>query len=120
MSIRNRATHSESGAAKNPTAGDGQAPDAGAPTPAAPQMPLTRAGAAWTGVSAAALIAILLIIFLVQNTHEVEVEFLWMSTRTSLALMLLIAAVSAALITVILGTARIVQLRKLVRDGVER
>ncbi|WP_162598639.1 LapA family protein [Nocardioides gilvus] len=79
-------------------------------------MPLTRAGAAWVGVSVAALMAILLIIFLVQNTHRVEVEFLWMSTGTSLALMLLIAAVSAALITVILGTARIVQLRKMVRS----
>mgnify|MGYP003458345587 CR=1 FL=1 len=83
----------------------------------ASQVPLTRAGAAWTGVSAAALIAILLIVFLVQNTHQVEVEFLWMSTSTSLALMLLIAAVSAALITVILGTARIIQLRKLVRHS---
>jgi uncharacterized integral membrane protein len=81
----------------------------------ATDVPLTRTGAAWIGVSAAALIAILLIVFLVQNTHRVRVNFLWMSTSTSLALMLLIAAVGAVLITVILGTARIVQLRRLIR-----
>ena len=92
------------------------APNA-APT-AAPgkQVPLTRAGAAWMGVSAAALVATMLIVFLVQNTHHVNVNFLWMSTSTSLALMLLIAAVGAVLITVILGTTRMVQLRRIIRS----
>jgi uncharacterized integral membrane protein len=57
----------------------------------------------------------LLIIFLVQNTHQVQVDFLGMSTSTSLALMLLIAAVGGILVTVVLGTARIVQLRQIIR-----
>ncbi len=83
-----------------------------------PQVPLTRAGAAWISISASALVATLVIIFLVQNTHRVEVDFLWMSTSTSLALMLLIAAVGAVLVTVILGTARIFQLRRLIRGRV--
>src|SRR3954447_437007 len=82
----------------------------------AKQVPLTRAGAAWMGVGAAALVAIMLIIFLVQNTHQVSVNFLWMTTSTSLALMLLIAAVGAVLITVILGTTRMVQLRRIIRS----
>jgi len=68
------------------------------------------------GVGAAALVAIMLIIFLVQNTHQVSVNFLWMTTSTSLALMLLIAAVGAVLITVILGTTRMVQLRRIIRS----
>ena len=94
-------------------------PIANASSTAAPakQVPLTRAGAAWMGVSAAALVAIMLIIFLVQNTHRVNVNFLWMSTSTSLALMLLIAAVGAVLITVILGTTRMVQLRRIIRSA---
>jgi len=93
-------------------------PAANASSTVAPakQVPLTRAGAAWMGVSAAALVAIMLIIFLVQNTHQVNVNFLWMSTSTSLALMLLIAAVGAVLITVILGTTRMVQLRRIIRS----
>ncbi len=86
-----------------------------APGEGATEVPLTRASAAWVGVSAAALLAVLMIVFLVQNTHRVEVNFLWMSTSTSLALMLLIAAVGGILMTVVLGTARIVQLRRLIR-----
>lgn len=86
-------------------------PDAGPAT----EVPLTRAGAAWVGLSAAAVVAVLLIIFLVQNTHQVQVNFLGMSTSTSLALMLLIAAVSGIFITAVLGTARMVQLRRIIR-----
>ena len=78
-------------------------------------MPRTRTGAAWVGVCAAAVITIGLIVFMVQNTRGVEVSFLWMSTSTSLALMLLIAAVGGILLTLVLGTARITQLRHLVR-----
>jgi putative membrane protein len=81
------------------------------------EVPLTRAGAAWVAVSAAAVCAVLLIIFLVQNTHRVQVSFLWMSTSTSLALMLLIAAVAGILMTVVLGTTRIVQLRRVIRGA---
>jgi len=92
----------------------------GPPGPEPTEVPLTRAGAAWVAVSAAALIAVLMIIFLVQNTHRVEVNFLWMSTSTSLALMLLIAAVGGILLTVVLGTARIVQLRRLIRGRAAR
>jgi uncharacterized integral membrane protein len=84
------------------------------------QVPLTRAGAAWVGVSAAAIAAVLVIIFLVQNTHPVQVTFLGMTTSTSLALMLLIAAVGGILLAVILGTARIVQLRRMIRRRVSR
>lgn len=64
---------------------------------------------------AAALIAILLIVFLVQNTRSTEISFLWMTTSTPLAVALLIAAVGSVLLTLILGTARITQLRRLVR-----
>ena len=103
----------------NPSTTSSSEPAASPPRTAAPakQVPLTRAGAAWIGVSAAALLSIMLIIFLVQNTHQVNVKFLWMSTSTSLALTLLIAAVGAVLLTVILGTTRMVQLRRIIRSG---
>jgi uncharacterized integral membrane protein len=63
----------------------------------------------------AALLAVLLIVFLMQNTRNTEVAFLWMTTTTPLAVALLIAAVGSVLLTLILGTARIAQLRRLVR-----
>jgi len=87
-----------------------------APEPAPPaQVPHTRAGAAWVALVTAALLAVLLIIFLVQNTRSTEISFLWMTTSTPLAVALLIAAVGSVLLTLILGTARIAQLRRLVR-----
>ena len=56
-----------------------------------------------------------LIIFMIQNTHTVQVTFLGLTGSTSLALMLLIAAVGGILLTLILGSARILQLRHSVR-----
>jgi uncharacterized integral membrane protein len=66
-------------------------------------------------LSAAALIAVALIVFLAQNTRTIEISFLWMTVRTSLAVALLIASVGSVLLTLILGTARITQLRRLAR-----
>jgi uncharacterized integral membrane protein len=88
-----------------------------AETPSVPSqsVPRTRAASAWAALIAAALITILLIIFLVQNTRSTEISFLWMTTTTPLAVALLIAAVGAVLLTLIIGTARIAQLRRIIR-----
>jgi len=100
-----------------PAAAEVEAPPT-APTPEptpTPQVPHTRAGAAWVALAGATLLAVLLIIFLVQNTRSTEISFLWMTTSTPLAVALLIGAVGSVLLTLILGTARIAQLRRLVR-----
>jgi len=78
-------------------------------------VPRTRTGTAWVGVCVAAVISIALLTFMVQNTRRVEISFLWMDTSTSLALTLLIAALGGVFVTLIVGTARILQLRRLVR-----
>ncbi len=78
-------------------------------------MPRTRAGAAWVALAAAGLLTVALIIFLAQNTRSTEISFLWMTASTPLALALLIAAVGATLLTLVLGTTRITQLRRLIR-----
>lgn len=83
-------------------------------------LPRTRAAAAWTAICVAALVAVALIIFLAQNTATVPISFLWMHVEAaSLTVALLIAAVGGILLTCILGMARIVQLRRLVRRGNE-
>jgi uncharacterized integral membrane protein len=79
------------------------------------RVPHTRTGAAWFGVCAAAFLFVVLIVFLVQNTRSVEVTFLWMHGSLPLALALLTAAVGAAFAAVVVGTARITQLRRLYR-----
>lgn len=101
-----------------PTAADTVTPPA--PEPAqqpAPSVRMrpTRTGAAWVALAVAALLAVLLIVFLAQNTRSTEISFLWMTASTPLAVALLIAAVGSVLLTLILGTARIAQLRRLVR-----
>jgi uncharacterized integral membrane protein len=93
-----------------------QAPSPGQ-EPASAQVPSTRTGAAWVALFVAALLAVLLIIFLVQNTRSTEISFLWMTTSTPLAVALLIAAVGSVLLTLILGTARITQLRRRIRNS---
>lgn len=49
-----------------------------------------------------------------QNTARVDIQFLWMTGRMSLGLTLFIAVLGSILITISLGTARILQLRHLV------
>lgn len=79
------------------------------------RVPATRTGQAWVTLAVAALLAVLLIIFLIQNTGSTRISFLWMSGSTPLAVALLIAAVGSALLALTLGTARIAQLRHQVR-----
>jgi uncharacterized integral membrane protein len=65
------------------------------------------------GICAAALAFVALIIFMLQNTRSVEVTFLWMHGTLPLALALLIAGVGVGVTAMIVGTARITQLRRL-------
>ncbi|GAA4455992.1 hypothetical protein GCM10023170_049970 [Phytohabitans houttuyneae] len=93
---------------------DGPAPAASTTT--ANRVPRTRTGAVWFGICAAALIFVVLIVFMLQNTRGVRVDFLWMDGSLPLALALLMAAVGAALLTMVVGAARIAQLRRLSRQ----
>lgn len=104
--------------ARNATV-DPTAPAPPAPAPPAPRamsrVPRTRTGTAWFGICVAALLFVVLIVFMLQNTGSVEVSFLWMHGNLPLALALLVAAVGAALLTMVIGAARITQLRRLSR-----
>lgn len=84
-------------------------------SPTEHKVPHTRTGAAWFGICAAALAVVVLIIFIAQNTGSVEVTFLWMHGELPLALALLIAGVSTAIVAMAVGAARIAQLRRLFR-----
>lgn len=83
--------------------------------PARKPVPSTRAGAMWVALCATAVVLVALIVFLLQNTRPVQVSFLWMDGSAPLAITLLIAAVGAAIVTALLGTVRITQLRRMAR-----
>lgn len=75
----------------------------------------TRISSLHVGVIVAAVALVLLVIFLVQNEHSVDVSFLGGHLRVSLAVAMLIGAVAGALIVGAAGTARIGQLRRSAR-----
>ncbi|AGL14976.1 hypothetical protein L083_1466 [Actinoplanes sp. N902-109] len=93
----------------------GLEPAGEAPAPRAGRTPPTRTGAVWFGVWAGVAVLILTIIFVAQNTGRVRIGFLWMDGRIPLALALLIAGVAGAVIAMAAASARIIQLRRLLR-----
>ena len=75
----------------------------------------TRISSLHIGLIVAAVVLVLLVVFLIQNSRTVEVKFFGAHLRVSLAVAMLVAAVAGALVTGAAGTARIAQLRKSMR-----
>ena len=68
-----------------------------------------------TGLIAGAAILIVVLIFIIQNARAVNISFLGAHLHLSLAVALLLAAIAGALAMAALGTARITQLRWIMR-----
>lgn len=87
------------------------------PSPAAGTgiPPRTRAGSTWVLACVAVLALVVLVIFVAQNSALVKVSFLSLHGRFPLAVALLAAAAVGSTITLVLGTTRILQLRRFVR-----
>jgi uncharacterized integral membrane protein len=80
----------------------------------------TRTSGFWAAVVGLVILLALLAVFVLQNVQEVEVSYLGWEGRAPLAAALLIAAASGALIAVVAGTLRILQLRRRVRRAQRR
>jgi uncharacterized integral membrane protein len=85
-----------------------------APTPAS-EAPSTRTGTAFKSLIAGAIVLILLLVFILENTKSVKIAYFGAGFRLPLGVALLLAAIGGALLAGILGTARILQLRRHVR-----
>ncbi|MCZ4497860.1 MAG: hypothetical protein JWQ74_413 [Marmoricola sp.] len=72
----------------------------------------TRAATAWASAVALALVTILFVVFVVQNSQKITIKFLWMQGELAAASGLLIAAVAGALLVGIPAAVRIGQLRR--------
>ena len=98
-------------------------PATSVPPPAAPAssrtskegLGHTRTSGIWAAVVGLVVLLVLLAVFVLQNVQEVEVSYFGWEGRAPLASALLIAAASGALIAVVAGTLRILQLRRRVR-----
>lgn len=99
---------------------DEQTPDPG-PEVAAPAPPnkdplrRSRTSGAWTAVVVTAALLVLLVVFIAQNTADVQISFLGWDGTAPLAVVLLIATVGGIVLTAAVGTLRIWQLRRRVR-----
>jgi uncharacterized integral membrane protein len=74
-------------------------------------VPRTRTGAAFKTLVAGAIVLILLLVFILENTESVKISYFGAGGHLPLGVALLIAAIGGALLVGIVGTARIMQLR---------
>ena len=101
-----------------PPSANGSAPPLPPPSqPSQPSRPRlhTRISGMRSGLIAGFLALIVVMIFIIQNTHAVDISFLGAHLRLSLAVALLLAAIAGALLMAAAGTARITQLRRIMR-----
>jgi lipopolysaccharide assembly protein A len=75
----------------------------------------TRISGMRIGLIAGVAGLIVVMIFIIQNPHAVNISFLGAHLRLSLAVALFLAAIAGALIMAAAGTARITQLRRIMR-----
>jgi uncharacterized integral membrane protein len=81
--------------------------------PTAP--PTTKTGIAFGSLIAGAIVLILLLVFILENTESVKISFFGAGGHLPLGVALLLAAIGGALLVGIVGAARIMQLRRHVR-----
>jgi uncharacterized integral membrane protein len=72
----------------------------------------TRIGGVWVAAAIFAVILLLLLIFILQNSEHVRISYLGAHGHLPLGVALILAAVCGVLLVVIPGTWRIVQLRR--------
>ena len=75
----------------------------------------TRTGGVWVALALSAVVLLLLLIFILENGHRADIAFFGAHVSLPLGAALLLAAVAGALIVIIPGTGRIIQLRTTAR-----
>ncbi|GGU92479.1 hypothetical protein GCM10010182_04690 [Actinomadura cremea] len=83
--------------------------------PASQAVTVARTSVAWPGLWAVAIISTLFMMVVVSNTGDVRISFAGMSGTLPLALALLAAMGAGIVVTLILGAARLTQMRPLAR-----
>jgi uncharacterized integral membrane protein len=78
-------------------------------------VPPSRAGRLWMALAPAMVFLVVILVFVFQNLHNVKISFFTASGSFPLALAVLLAALLGALIVLLLGSIRILQLRRIVR-----
>ncbi|MTE12911.1 LapA family protein [Nocardia aurantiaca] len=89
-----------------------QPPSHGAPKQPGEGVPKTRAGYAWVGLVIAAVLGILVLVFILQNLEQVSMNVLAWEWNLPKGILVLLSVIAGALFTALVGSTRIVQLRR--------
>jgi uncharacterized integral membrane protein len=90
-------------------------PDAGTVPPRQHVIRRTRVGGVWVTLAISAIVLILLLVFILENLKRADVSMFGAHADLPLGVALLLSAAAGALIVIIPGTGRIVQLRRTAR-----
>lgn len=79
------------------------------------EVPRTRTSSAWVAAAIGAVLLLLMLVFILQNGDKVGLHFLWIDFSLPSGVALLLAGVFGALIVVLVGMGRVLQLRLVAR-----
>jgi uncharacterized integral membrane protein len=98
-----------------------EVPTEAPPPPPPPQdaVKFTRAAALWSLLVLGFLILILLLVFIMQNTDSTTVNFFAWQASLPVGVAVLLSAVGGGLLTVAVGTARMIQLRRAAKKNLK-
>ncbi|WP_067699002.1 LapA family protein [Nocardia jejuensis] len=77
----------------------------------------TRAGYAWIGLVVAAVLGIVLLIFILQNLEQAKVELFAWQWNLPIGVLVLLSVIAGALVTALVGGYRILQLRRVAKKA---
>ena len=80
-------------------------------------MRRSRTGVLWAGLILSALVLLLLLVFILQNSEPVLISFFALEGVLPTGVALLLAAIAGILLVAIPGSLRILQLRRAARRG---
>jgi lipopolysaccharide assembly protein A len=104
----------EPGAAPVPAEPEGaRPPEAG---PEEVRIRPTRTSTVWTMVAVGVVLLAAILVFILQNNARVQLEFLFLDGTLPLGVALLFAVVLGALLVLVIGVARVLQLRMAARQ----
>ena len=98
------------------------------PDPVKPEKPVippneaskfTRAGALWTALALGFVVLILLLVFIMQNTDTTTIHMFGWAWQVPVGVALLLAAIAGGLLTFLVGTVRIMQLRRAAKKNLK-
>ena len=78
-------------------------------------VPKTKTSRTWVGVGVGLFVLLMVIIFIAQNLHNARLNFLWLHGNVTIGLAISLAFVLGAIFVLLIGVARVAQLRLMAR-----